>query len=348
MNKIENKNIFFFSHHPKDTINRQFLQELEKNKLLDDQFIKVCVYPNMLNINIPRKILELNKIPVLVAAGFPKPILGEDALSWLRNNTFNNDKTTNLDYGNIYDTSFSSKYANLDDEFKANDYNQFHNSEYNLGFSNTKNNSINNFSELKDDTRIITDEDSQGKKKGHSDEITKKLNQLQQQRNSEMQKRPIGGLFEANPNQRPNDPFSSTTPMDNLNNPTATTNIPNLPNNMMSPPPPSNFPTQLNLPQMPNSQNRETPFQNREFTPVKPYPPTNIPFRPQTNRPSPSPSNSNSNNYPLPANMPGNFSYTNVNSLPNQMGISTRNVSNSNLSTPKGDSNNMWPSPYKS
>lgn len=134
MDNISNKNILFFSLHEKDVTSKQILDELNKNKLLDNQFIKVCVYPNYQNINIPKKILELNKVPVLIAPGFQEPILGDNALSWIKNNTFNTDKAMGLESADLGASNFSSIYASLEEEFKSTDYNQHFNSDYNLGF----------------------------------------------------------------------------------------------------------------------------------------------------------------------------------------------------------------------
>ena len=136
--KIEDLMLLFYSMHEKDTISKQFIAELAKYPLIDRQFIKICVFPNFQNIKIPQKILQLNKIPVIVAPGFPAPILGDNALSWLRNNMFGNKSEGGLDSGNLGDTSFSAKYASLEEEFKPNDYNQFFNSDYNLGFLQIK------------------------------------------------------------------------------------------------------------------------------------------------------------------------------------------------------------------
>ena len=195
--KIEDQNIIFYSLHPKDLISKQFLATLEKNPLLNRQFIKICVYPNFQNIRIPQKILQLNKVPVLVPAGFPEPILGEDALSWLNNNAMTAEKSNGFDYGAIDDNAFSPKFSSLADEFQQSDYNQVWNDDYNLGFARGPANKINQaFSGIKDVDRISTYDDSHENKKGISDRMMQRMNQLKFDRDREVPSAPqrIGGL----------------------------------------------------------------------------------------------------------------------------------------------------------
>ncbi|MHB1953737.1 MAG: hypothetical protein ACYCOU_08280 [Sulfobacillus sp.] len=96
MNHIETQNILFYSTDQRDQLSAQILHELSQNPMLDRLFYKVCV--NDPNIRIPRKILELNKVPVLVANGIDKPIFGLPALSWVQNNALGNQSAGGLDY----------------------------------------------------------------------------------------------------------------------------------------------------------------------------------------------------------------------------------------------------------
>ena len=195
MDNVSNKNILFFSLHEKDTTSKQILEELDKNKLLDNQFIKVCVYPNFRNINIPKKILELNKVPVLIAPGFSEPIMGDNALSWIKNNTFNTDTAMGLESAELGTSNFSSIYASLEEEFKSTDYNQHFNSDYNLGFGQSKSNNPNEFMNVKENSQIVTYDEGDGKKNS-SDQIKKRMNQLIFNRDRDIPRAPqrIGGL----------------------------------------------------------------------------------------------------------------------------------------------------------
>jgi len=187
--KIEDHSILFYSLHPNDVISKKILEKLNQNDLLNKQFIKVCVYPNYQNIRIPKKILELNKVPVLVTSGFKEPILGENALSWLDNNAIEGNAPGGLESGSLDDSAFSSKFSKLDEEFKETEYNQFFNSEYNLGFGQGGQNELTNpFSEIKEQHRITTYDNSFETKKGISDKMSKKMNQMRYLRDKDLAK----------------------------------------------------------------------------------------------------------------------------------------------------------------
>ena len=191
MTSIRDKNLLFYSIHPNDEYSRDFLKELDKYAQLKKQFILICV--NDPNIKIPDKIKQLNKVPVLVAAGFGRPILGNDAVSWLKNGGLQ-DKANGFDYGTLDDDV--SKYACLTDDLKPSDYNQFYNSDYNHGFTD-KDSIINQqFSKLNDNAHITTFDDANELKKDISGQLEQRLSQLRQQRDADVPRpmKRIGGL----------------------------------------------------------------------------------------------------------------------------------------------------------
>jgi len=197
MSKIEDKNIIFYSLHPRDDDSKKFMELLAKNEGLDKQFIKICVYPNFRNVQIPDLIKQINKVPVLIASGFDKPIIGKDALSWIQNNPFNNDKVDGLDYADISNSTFSSQFASLQDDSSAgNSLQQFYqNDNYNAGFGEgvDRSQTGNAFASVDNNNHIQTFSDS-GSKKGMSDMMKKKMSQLQWQRNKDVpQQRGPGG-----------------------------------------------------------------------------------------------------------------------------------------------------------
>jgi hypothetical protein len=191
MNSIKDKNLLFYSIHPSDEHSRNFMKELDKNPGLKKQFVLVCV--NDPNIRIPDKILQLNKVPVLIISGFNTPILGNDAISWLTNNSFQ-DKANGLDYGAL--NSDDSKFAYISDDTKTSDYNQFFNSEYNHGFVEKEGVVNQQFSNLKTDARITTFDDSNELKKDIQAKMDQRLSELRQQRDSDVPRpmKRIGGL----------------------------------------------------------------------------------------------------------------------------------------------------------
>jgi hypothetical protein len=155
MSSVKDRNLLFYSIHPNDEYSREFMQELEKNQNLKKQFILVCV--NDPNIRIPDKIKQLNKVPVLIVAGFNRPIFGGDAVSWLKNNSFQ-EKANGMDYGSL--NSDDSKYAFLGDEFKPSDYNQYFNGDYNQGFTEKEGVLNKQFTNVTKDAHITTYSDA--------------------------------------------------------------------------------------------------------------------------------------------------------------------------------------------
>jgi hypothetical protein len=203
MSSIKDKNLLFYSVHPNDEFSKEFMAELEKNANLKKQFILVCV--NDPNIRIPDKIKQLGKVPVLIVAGFNKPIFGKDAVSWSKNNTFQEKANGSFEYGALGDDN--SKFAFLGDEFKTSDYNQYFNNDYNNGFVKKDATLNKTFTNVTADAHITTFDDQNEMKKDVSGQLEQRLAQLRQQRDTDVPKpvRRIGGL-EDNPNQQHQQP----------------------------------------------------------------------------------------------------------------------------------------------
>ena len=170
MTSLKDKNLLFYSIHPTDEHSRVFLRELEKNHVLKKQFILVCV--NDPKIKIPEKIKQMNKVPVLIASGFDKPIFGNDAVSWLKNNSFQ-EKGNGFDYGSL--GNGASNCAYLSDDNKTSDYNQFFNNDYNHGFIDKDNVLNQQFSNIKVDAHISTYDESHELKKDIQEQMDNRL-----------------------------------------------------------------------------------------------------------------------------------------------------------------------------
>ena len=92
MSGLQNKNLIFYSTYPHDQVSRQCIQEINKNQKLNKQFIRICLHHPQ-NCNLPpivplpkiiKQLKEKNLIPVIVASGFSKPILAQEALTWIQ------------------------------------------------------------------------------------------------------------------------------------------------------------------------------------------------------------------------------------------------------------------------
>jgi hypothetical protein len=185
MTSIKDKNLLFYSVHPKDEHSKIFLSELKKNPQLERQFILVCVSDP--KIKIPPKIHQLGKIPILIASGLNQPIFGEQAISWLKNNNFQ-EKGNGYEYGTLGDDM--SKYALLGDESKLSGYQQSFNQDYNRGFSEKDgylNQQFANITAVDGDSHISTYEDPNEKKDAGKD-LDAKLSQYRQQRELDVPK----------------------------------------------------------------------------------------------------------------------------------------------------------------
>ena len=193
MADLRNKNLLFYSVHPNDVHSRELMQELDKYPQLKRQFILICV--NEPNIRIPDSIKQLNKVPVLVVPGINRPILGTDAISWLKNGGMQG-KANGYDYGALGDPTDRTQLAYLTDDLKPSDYNQFYNSDYNHGFTDRDNILNQQFSKLNDNAHITTFDDANELKKDISDQLENRLSNLKQQRDVEVPRaiKAIGGL----------------------------------------------------------------------------------------------------------------------------------------------------------
>lgn len=118
-NHLEDHNLVFFSNFQWDVSSRTFMEELTKNRGLEKQFRKISIHspnnPNAFNPILPQSIkkslqMNIQCLPIMVAAGFNNIIYGPDAVTWIKNNTFN-DGGKVLDFGNLGNSSVSSGCA---------------------------------------------------------------------------------------------------------------------------------------------------------------------------------------------------------------------------------------------
>ena len=89
-------NILFYSSE--DALSKNILLELNKDKLLKEQFVSICI--NSPGIVLPNMILEKidkHEIPVIITRGFNIPITGDAAFNWIKEH--NSGKAAGLDYG---------------------------------------------------------------------------------------------------------------------------------------------------------------------------------------------------------------------------------------------------------
>ena len=118
-------NILFYNEN---SMSYEILVELSKNKLLNDQILKVDIR----KANVPDKIAKINKYPILITNGFNQPIIGIAILTWLKNNSFKNTangyKFGDLDHKN-------NAYTSIGDEIKRSNTVQSYNADYNKGFN---------------------------------------------------------------------------------------------------------------------------------------------------------------------------------------------------------------------
>jgi hypothetical protein len=94
--KFRDKNLLFY--RKEDSESNQFLAELAKNQPLKSQFI--LINQNDPRLSLPPSIAKLDKPLILIAHGVNEPIIGKDALFWLKNNGFV-DKGNGFEYMNL-------------------------------------------------------------------------------------------------------------------------------------------------------------------------------------------------------------------------------------------------------
>jgi len=126
-------NILFYSSHPNDILSQNIIQELNKDELLKQQFVTICV--NSPGIKLPKMIIEKNEIPVIITRGFNLPIAGEAALKWIQQH--NSGKAVGLDYGDPSKAAqVSEDHGILAAESGRTSYHQSFNDDWNLGTEN--------------------------------------------------------------------------------------------------------------------------------------------------------------------------------------------------------------------
>lgn len=180
-------NVLFYSNHPQDQLSREIIQELNRNSLLKEQYVTICV--NQPGIKLPRVVMEHGEIPCLVTRGFKKLISGNDALSLVKE--ANSGKATGLDYGDVDKAAqVSEDHGILANESGRTSYHQAFNEDWNHGAENderTVNSAYSTIEEGYSQGNVDTYEE-QGKHntRGLKNQLNKKLQDIQQQRASEV------------------------------------------------------------------------------------------------------------------------------------------------------------------
>lgn len=180
-------NILFYSSHPNDQLSREILQELNRNNLLREQYLTVCV--NSPGIRLPKMITEKNEVPVIVTRGFDKPISGESALSLIRE--ANSGKSGGLDYGDPSKAGqVSEDHGVLANEAGRTSYHQAFNEDWNHGSENDNRTLNSAFSPIEDGFQQNTvdtyEEKDKYNTKGLKNQLDRKLKQVNFQRMQEV------------------------------------------------------------------------------------------------------------------------------------------------------------------
>lgn len=163
--KFNGKNLLFFEQNHK--ISKDFMNELEKNLLLKKQFL--MFNKDDPNIKLPQIITDCPDYPVVIASGVAKPIFGENAVIWIRNNGFAEKSNGNLEYCNLGLSGALSGSIISD----------------NLELMPNSNSSTNKYSALNEKSKTIeTFEDSRPVPK--DDAFTRKYENYVQQRNQDV------------------------------------------------------------------------------------------------------------------------------------------------------------------
>lgn len=82
--KFRDKNLLFYRKNNQESID--FLNELGKNEPLKSQFI--LVNQDDSRLTLPLKIRDIEESLILIAHGVNEPIIGKEAVYWLKNNGF--------------------------------------------------------------------------------------------------------------------------------------------------------------------------------------------------------------------------------------------------------------------
>lgn len=179
-------NILFYSSHPNDELSKEILNELNKNHLLKEQYVTICV--NSPGIKLPRMITENNEVPVIVTRGFDKPISGEAALSLIRE--ANSGKAGGLDYGDPEKAGMVSEdHGVLANESGRTSYHQPFNEDWNQGAENdtrTLNSAFAEYDQGFEQNTVDTYEEKGRGTKGLKTQLDRKLRQRNFQRMKEV------------------------------------------------------------------------------------------------------------------------------------------------------------------
>lgn len=142
MSGTHNKNLIFYSFFPNDKLSSVCLQEIQKYKSLDNQFIKFCVHdphdiskpPRFKMPDIVVKCAQRGLFPIVAVAGFQKPIFGTSALSWIKESVLKQDHgvhASNIDGMGTADNCCTVEQSMLSG-------NALFDTDYNIGFGDGK------------------------------------------------------------------------------------------------------------------------------------------------------------------------------------------------------------------
>lgn len=176
------KNILFYSIQQQDRLSNEIIAELGKNTDLMKQFVLICVDDR--TIKIPEKIKQIiDKIPVVIPANFGKIISGNEALLWLRNNSFSKKANEIYDFGTFDDKNVN--YAYLLNESEKSEYQQYFNPDYNQGYTSVDSIINSRYTNKNSDIHIDTYDDN-STKNGTQKIMSSKLDLLKQQREKDI------------------------------------------------------------------------------------------------------------------------------------------------------------------
>ena len=100
--------IIFYTVHPDDKISQEILVELQRYPELKNQIKLICV--SNPNLTLPKMIVELDTFPIIITRGIDQPLMGEHALTWIKEGHFSG-KTTAENFADV------QKAQKIDDEF---------------------------------------------------------------------------------------------------------------------------------------------------------------------------------------------------------------------------------------
>ena len=108
MEDTEGKHILFYSYDKQSAAIRE---ELDRSPLLKGQFFTFCV--NNANYNIPKLILKIGVTPIIVVSGSQKPLVAQEAVDWVKNNSLSSSGkgSSDYEYVELGKSEFSSTYS---------------------------------------------------------------------------------------------------------------------------------------------------------------------------------------------------------------------------------------------